>query len=216
MSPCSQPIRAVQLGEPRLVVQVKSEAGQVGLPVVRQLQGAMAAHGVVGLLVAWGGITRQACQYLSTQRFAIKVWNSDNLLAHVFEHYAALPADLLERTFRSSRCGPWWKRPPDHPGGVTRVADPGKDTRMSTHHSDDMVIAGTIRLDDLVTGLARAGAVFHSEPTSSTPWPGRHTCSIPTCKSASRSDPTRPCVSSWTCCCTGQTSAGRRSSRSST
>lgn len=82
------------LGEPRLVVQVKSEAGQVGLPVVQQLQGAMAAHGAVGLLVAWGGITRQARQYLSTQRFAIKVWNSEDLLARVFQHYAALPADV--------------------------------------------------------------------------------------------------------------------------
>ncbi|XVV07941.1 restriction endonuclease [Actinosynnema sp. CA-248983] len=76
------------------MVQVKSEAGQVGLPVVQQLQGAMAAHGAVGLLVAWGGITRQARQYLSTQRFAIKVWNSDNVLARVFRHYAALPADV--------------------------------------------------------------------------------------------------------------------------
>ncbi|MEU4767673.1 restriction endonuclease [Actinosynnema sp. NPDC023794] len=82
------------LGEPRLVVQVKSEAGQVGLPVVQQLQGAMAAHGAVGLLVAWGGITKQARQYLSTQRFAIKVWNSEDLLARVFQHYAALPADV--------------------------------------------------------------------------------------------------------------------------
>ncbi|WP_053720555.1 restriction endonuclease [Saccharothrix sp. NRRL B-16348] len=82
------------LGEPRLVVQVKSEAGPVGLPVVQQLQGAMAAHGAIGLLVAWGGITRQARQYLSTQRFAIKVWDSEDLLTRVFQHYAALPADV--------------------------------------------------------------------------------------------------------------------------
>lgn len=82
------------LGEPRLVVQVKSEAGPVGQQVVQQLQGAMAAHGAVGLLVAWGGITRQARQYLSTQRFAIKVWNSEDLLERVFQHYPALPADV--------------------------------------------------------------------------------------------------------------------------
>ncbi|MFC6094691.1 restriction endonuclease [Saccharothrix lopnurensis] len=44
-------------GEPKLVVQVKSETGQVGLPVVQQLQGAMAAYSAIGLLVAWGGIT---------------------------------------------------------------------------------------------------------------------------------------------------------------
>lgn len=82
------------LGEPKLVVQVKSEAGPVGLPVVQQLQGAMAAHGAIGLLVAWGGITRQARQYLSTQRFAIKIWDSEDLLDRVFKHYAVLPADV--------------------------------------------------------------------------------------------------------------------------
>ncbi|WP_309114771.1 hypothetical protein [Saccharothrix sp.] len=34
---------------------------------------------------------------------------------------------------------------------------------MNTHQSDDMVIAGTIRLDDLLAGLAHARPVFHSE-----------------------------------------------------
>ncbi|XVS61869.1 restriction endonuclease [Actinosynnema sp. CA-299493] len=82
------------LGEPRLVVQVKSEAGRVGLPVVQQLQGAMSAHGAIGLLVAWGDITDHARRYLSTQRFAIKVWNSKDLLDRVFRHYAALPPNL--------------------------------------------------------------------------------------------------------------------------
>jgi restriction system protein len=82
------------MGEPKLVVQVKSEAGPVGLPVVQQLHGAMAAHGAIGLLVAWGGITKQARQYLSTQRFAIKIWDSEDLLARVFKHYAVLPADI--------------------------------------------------------------------------------------------------------------------------
>ena len=43
-----------------ILVQVKSGA-QVGSPVVNQLQGVMAAHGAEqGLLVAWGGLTRQA------------------------------------------------------------------------------------------------------------------------------------------------------------
>ncbi|GAA2690804.1 MULTISPECIES: restriction endonuclease [Actinosynnema] len=85
---------ALGLGEPRLVVQVKSEAGQVGLPVVQQLQGAATAHGAAGLLVAWGGITKQAKQYLSTQRFTIKVWDSELLLERVFANYPALPAEL--------------------------------------------------------------------------------------------------------------------------
>jgi restriction system protein len=82
------------LGEPKIVVQVKSEAGPVGLGVLQQLQGAVAAHGAIGLLVAWGGITKQARQYLSTQRFAIKIWDSEDLLGRVFKHYAVLPADV--------------------------------------------------------------------------------------------------------------------------
>lgn len=59
------------LSDPKVVVQVKSEASAVGLPVVQQLQGAIATHDAAhGLLVAWGGITREARRYLSTQRFA--------------------------------------------------------------------------------------------------------------------------------------------------
>ncbi len=46
------------LDEPRLVVQVKSEAGAVGSPIVQQLLGTMSGHQAQqGLLVAWGGLT---------------------------------------------------------------------------------------------------------------------------------------------------------------
>ena len=33
-----------------------------------------------GLLVAWGGVTKQAKDLLSTQRFAIRIWDSETLL----------------------------------------------------------------------------------------------------------------------------------------
>lgn len=83
------------LSDPKVVVQVKSEAGAVGLPVVQQLQGAISTHTAdQGLLVAWGGITREARRYLSTQRFAIKVWDSSDVLDKLFAYYRELPADV--------------------------------------------------------------------------------------------------------------------------
>jgi restriction system protein len=83
------------LESPRIVVQVKSEAGPVGAPIVQQLQGAITMHRAdYGLLVAWGGVTRQAKELLSTQRFAISVWDSETLLAEVLKHYRDL-ADTI-------------------------------------------------------------------------------------------------------------------------
>ncbi|WP_368834104.1 restriction endonuclease [Mycobacterium intracellulare] len=80
------------LESPRIVVQVKSEAGHVGAPIVQQLQGAITMHRAdCGLLVAWGGVTKQAKELLSTQRFAISVWDSETLLAEVLKHYRDLP-----------------------------------------------------------------------------------------------------------------------------
>lgn len=83
------------LTSPKIVVQVKSEAGAVGLPIVQQLQGAISTHSADhGLLVAWGGITKEATRYLSTQRFTIRVWNSQDVLNGLFSCYDELPAAI--------------------------------------------------------------------------------------------------------------------------
>jgi restriction system protein len=80
------------LESPKVVVQVKSEAGPVGAPVVQQLQGAQMMHQAEhGLLVAWGGVTKQARDLLSTQRFAIRIWDSEALLDEIKKRYRALP-----------------------------------------------------------------------------------------------------------------------------
>jgi restriction system protein len=82
------------LDEPRLVVQVKSEAAPVGSPVVQQLLGAMSHHQAQqGLLVAWGGLTKPAEQLLATQYFRVRVWTSKDLLEAVFRAYASLPEE---------------------------------------------------------------------------------------------------------------------------
>ncbi|MCQ1954130.1 restriction endonuclease [Arthrobacter sp. zg-Y238] len=81
------------LEPPRLIVQVKSQASPVDSPTVSQLHGSLAIHGAdQGLLVAWGGLTRQARKLLESQRFAIRVWDADEVVAQLQEHYGSLPA----------------------------------------------------------------------------------------------------------------------------
>lgn len=83
------------LDEPRLVVQVKSEASAVGSPVVGQLLGSMNSHGgTQGLLVAWGGITKPAEQMLTNQHFRVRVWTSKDLLEAIFRNYDRLSEEI--------------------------------------------------------------------------------------------------------------------------
>jgi len=83
------------LDEPRLVVQVKSEAGSVGSGVVQQLMGAMNTHQAQqGLLVAWGGVTKAAEKMLDSQYFRVRVWSSKDLLEAIFRNYDRLPEEL--------------------------------------------------------------------------------------------------------------------------
>lgn len=83
------------LDEPRLVVQVKSEAGAVGSPVVQQLLGAMHTHQTTqGLLVAWGGIKKPAEQLLANQYFRVRVWSSKELLEAIFRNYDRLSEEI--------------------------------------------------------------------------------------------------------------------------
>lgn len=83
------------LDDPRLVVQVKSEAGAVGSAVAQQLLGAMSHHQAQqGLLVAWGGLTKQAERMLASQYFRVRVWSSKELLEAVFRTYPRLPEEI--------------------------------------------------------------------------------------------------------------------------
>jgi restriction system protein len=83
------------LDAPRLIVQVKSEATAVGDPVVQQLEGVVSRQGAdQGLLVAWGGVTRQARQVLNTRRFKVKVWDSEDVLEGLFRNYPRLDPDI--------------------------------------------------------------------------------------------------------------------------
>lgn len=80
------------LDSPTLIVEVKSEAGQISASVVRGLQGAMLSNRAdQGLLVAWGGITKDARREIRTDRLTMRVWTADDLLDELFDVYDQLP-----------------------------------------------------------------------------------------------------------------------------
>ncbi|RZU62657.1 restriction endonuclease [Zhihengliuella halotolerans] len=89
---------ALGLDSPTLIVEVKSEDSQVKAPIVRGLQGAMLQNrSDQGLLVAWGGITREAEREIRTDRLTMRVWSAKELLDQLFETYAQLPEDMRRR-----------------------------------------------------------------------------------------------------------------------
>ncbi|MEY9213469.1 restriction endonuclease [Thermobifida halotolerans] len=84
------------LDSPRIVVQVKTETAAVGAPVLQQLIGATQhLQADQGLLVAWGGVTKQATQMLmGNQYFRIRVWKDTDLLDAIFRTYDRLPEEI--------------------------------------------------------------------------------------------------------------------------
>lgn len=83
------------LDSPTLIVEVKSEPGAIGAPVVRGLQGAMLSHRAEqGLLVAWGGITKDARSEIRKDRLTMRVWDADDVIDQIFEVYERLPESL--------------------------------------------------------------------------------------------------------------------------
>lgn len=83
------------LDAPRVVVQVKSDASPVGDPVVQTLQGALTRFSAdQALLVAWGGVNRNAQRFLETTKFTIRVWSSTELIAALLRTYPSLPDEI--------------------------------------------------------------------------------------------------------------------------
>ena len=83
------------IDSPRIIVQCKSETGQVGSEVIQKLQGAIATTGAdQGLLVAYGGVNKQARELLGNQQFKIKVWDADGLIEALLTSYAKLDGEI--------------------------------------------------------------------------------------------------------------------------
>jgi restriction system protein len=78
-----------------MAVQVKSGATVVDAPTLRELKGVMGNFGARrGLLVSWGGFTKNARQEARRLFFEIRLWDSDAVIDKLQEVYNRLPADL--------------------------------------------------------------------------------------------------------------------------
>jgi hypothetical protein len=78
------------LDSPTLVVELKSESTD-RVPILNQLKGALSTHGAnQALLVAWGGLIKQAEELRRTQRLSIQVWTAEDLLDRLFNVYERL------------------------------------------------------------------------------------------------------------------------------
>lgn len=83
---------ALGFDAPRLIVQVKSQDTPVDVKDLRELQGILknfqAQH---GLFVAWGGYNKSAAKEAARLFFEIRLWDADDVVRMVQEHYDQLP-----------------------------------------------------------------------------------------------------------------------------
>lgn len=80
---------------PHLVVQVKSSDDPADVKVLRELQGVMQSFDAErGLLVSWGGFKRSVYDEARQLFFQVRLWDSDDLIEAMSEHYEQLPDDL--------------------------------------------------------------------------------------------------------------------------
>ena len=82
-------------GTPRICVQVKSGDGHTDRPTLDQLIGTMQnVQADQGLLVSWGGFTRDVESERAKQFFKVRLWDRTRLIEEVLEHYEKLDSDI--------------------------------------------------------------------------------------------------------------------------
>jgi restriction system protein len=82
-------------GKPRICVQVKSGADPIERMALDQLIGVMQnVNAEQGLLVSWGGFKSSIEKERATQFFRVRLWDADELVDEILEHYDKLPADM--------------------------------------------------------------------------------------------------------------------------
>lgn len=83
------------LDPPRLCVQVKSQAAPVDVTEYRTLQGSMQTFKAEqGLLVAWGGFNKKVLGEAKQSYFAVRLWDSRDLVEAIYRNYKRLPAEI--------------------------------------------------------------------------------------------------------------------------
>ena len=82
-------------GTPRICVQVKSGDGHTDRPTLDQLIGTMQnVQADQGLLVSWGGFSRDVESERAKQFFKVRLWDRTRLIEEVLEHYEKLDSDI--------------------------------------------------------------------------------------------------------------------------
>jgi len=82
-------------GQPRLCVEVKSEATPIDRPSVDKLLGAMTKFGAQeGLFVSWSGYKGTVQKELATTFFRMRLWTQSELLEALFANYDRLDEDI--------------------------------------------------------------------------------------------------------------------------
>ena len=83
------------LDSPRLCVQVKSQDAPTDVNVYRSLQGTVQAFNAdQGLLVCWGGFTKAVRKEAKQGHFALRLWDSRDLVNAIYRNYEQLPAEI--------------------------------------------------------------------------------------------------------------------------
>ncbi len=82
-------------GNPRICVQVKSEAGSVGIEVLDRLVGTMdKVKADQGLLVAWGGFKDTVLREQPNHFFRVRMWDQDDIIDEVLDNYEKLGDEI--------------------------------------------------------------------------------------------------------------------------
>lgn len=80
---------------PQICVQVKSSSSQADVKVLRELRGVMAkVRAEQGLLVSWGGFTKEANKEARDAFFSTRLWDAGDLLEAIFKYYERFDDEL--------------------------------------------------------------------------------------------------------------------------
>lgn len=83
------------LDAPRLCVQVKSQNSPTDVTVYRTLKGVMPTFSAqFGLLVCWGGFNKAVLKEARSDYFAVRLWDSSDLVEAIYRNYDKLPAEI--------------------------------------------------------------------------------------------------------------------------
>ena len=83
------------LDAPRLCVQVKSQNSPADVTVYRTLQGTMQTFKAeAGLLVCWGGFNKVVRAESKQGYFAVRLWDSRDLVEAIYRNYERLPKEI--------------------------------------------------------------------------------------------------------------------------